>query len=116
MASRGRRPGAMVTETTKPLPQEALRRVEDGSLDWPALAATARDCTACDLWARATQTVFGVGPVPADLMLVGEQPGDSEDRAGQPFVGPAGRILDDALAAAGIDRERTFVTNVVKHF
>jgi uracil-DNA glycosylase len=73
-------------------------------------------CRACDLWANATQTVFGEGVETSRLMLVGEQPGDREDIAGHPFVGPAGRILDEALEAAGIDRERVFVTNVVKHF
>jgi uracil-DNA glycosylase family protein len=73
-------------------------------------------CRACDLWARATQGVFGEGHPGAPLMLVGEQPGDREDLAGRPFVGPAGRLLDEALAEAGIDRERAFVTNVVKHF
>ncbi len=66
----------------------------------------AADCRACELWERATQTVFGVGPVPARLMLVGEQPGDKEDIDGHPFVGPAGRILDEAMTSAGIDRER----------
>jgi DNA polymerase len=80
------------------------------------LARLAARCQACDLWERATQTVFGEGPADAPIVLVGEQPGDHEDRAGRPFVGPAGRILDEALAAAGIDREKTFVTNVVKHF
>jgi DNA polymerase len=73
-------------------------------------------CRACDLWARATQGVFGEGSPRARLILVGEQPGDREDRAGRPFVGPAGRVLDEALEAAGIDRADTFVTNVVKHF
>jgi DNA polymerase len=73
-------------------------------------------CHACDLWEHATQAVFGEGREHAPLMLVGEQPGDREDRAGRPFVGPAGRILDDALAAAGIARESVFVSNVVKHF
>jgi len=73
-------------------------------------------CRACDLWRRGTQTVFGDGPVPADVMLIGEQPGDQEDRAGRPFVGPAGRVLRAALARAGIDPEATYVTNVVKHF
>jgi uracil-DNA glycosylase len=73
-------------------------------------------CHACDLWERATQAVFGEGREHAPLMLVGEQPGDREDRAGRPFVGPAGRILDEALAAAGIARETVFVSNVVKHF
>ena len=80
------------------------------------LAAEAAGCTACDLYRHATQTVFGDGPERADLMLVGEQPGDKEDKAGEPFVGPAGRVLDEALAAAGIDRSRAYVTNVVKHF
>jgi uracil-DNA glycosylase len=85
----------------------------------PALADlrdSAARCRACDLWERATQTVFGEGPVPADLMLVGEQPGHEEDLAGRPFVGPAGRLLDRALEAAGLDRMRVYVTNVVKHF
>ena len=76
----------------------------------------AATCRRCELWERATQTVFGQGPVPAPLMLVGEQPGDKEDLEGEPFVGPAGRILDEALEAADIDRESVFVTNVVKHF
>jgi uracil-DNA glycosylase family protein len=76
----------------------------------------AAGCRACDLWAKATQTVFGEGRPSARLMLVGEQPGDREDLAGHPFVGPAGRLLDEALDQAGIDRERVFVTNVVKHF
>ncbi len=76
----------------------------------------AAGCQACELWARATQTVFGVGPVPARLMLVGEQPGDREDTEGEPFVGPAGRILSEAMDVAGLDREMVFLTNVVKHF
>ena len=76
----------------------------------------AAGCRACDLWSRATQTVFGEGRAPAPLMLVGEQPGDKEDLAGHPFVGPAGRVLDEALDQAGINRQRVFVTNVVKHF
>jgi uracil-DNA glycosylase len=80
------------------------------------LAAEAAGCTNCDLYKNATQTVFGEGPASADLMLVGEQPGDREDLAGEPFVGPAGRVLDEALEAAGIARRRTYVTNVVKHF
>jgi uracil-DNA glycosylase len=82
--------------------------------------AAARDaakaCEACDLYARATQTVFGEGARHAALMLVGEQPGDQEDLAGRPFVGPAGKLLDRALEAAGIDRRLVYVTNVVKHF
>jgi DNA polymerase len=81
-----------------------------------ALRKDAADCRACPLWKNATQTVFGEGPADADVMLVGEQPGDQEDRQGHPFVGPAGRVLDEALAAAGIARDRTYVTNAVKHF
>jgi DNA polymerase len=77
---------------------------------------TAAGCKACDLYKRGTQTVFGEGPRKAEMMLVGEQPGDAEDLAGRPFVGPAGRLLDTALEEAGIDRRRVYVTNVVKHF
>jgi uracil-DNA glycosylase family protein len=84
--------------------------------DLAALAREAAGCRACDLWRNATQTVFGEGPEDAELMLVGEQPGDREDVAGRPFVGPAGRVLDDALDAAGIDRNDVYVTNAVKHF
>jgi DNA polymerase len=78
--------------------------------------AAAKDCKGCDLWKRGTQTVFGEGARKAELMLVGEQPGDAEDLTGQPFVGPAGKLLDRALADAGIDRDAVYVTNVVKHF
>jgi uracil-DNA glycosylase family protein len=80
------------------------------------LRRSARSCTACHLYERATQTVFGEGSAGAHLMLVGEQPGDKEDKAGQPFVGPAGKVLDDALKDAGIDRGDVYVTNAVKHF
>jgi uracil-DNA glycosylase len=80
------------------------------------LRRAASGCKACDLWKTATQTVFGEGRSSAAVVLVGEQPGDQEDRAGGPFVGPAGRILDQALAQAGIDRADVYVTNVVKHF
>src|SRR6201997_2539655 len=80
------------------------------------LRSRAKECTACDLYQRGTQTVFGEGAVHARVVLVGEQPGDKEDLAGKPFVGPAGRILDSALKDAGIAREHTFVTNAVKHF
>ena len=80
------------------------------------LRAAAAGCRACDLWERGTQTVFGEGQTGAEIMLVGEQPGDREDLAGSPFVGPAGQLLDDALEQAGIDRRRAYVTNVVKHF
>lgn len=82
----------------------------------PALREASRGCRGCPLWERGTQTVFGAGAVGAELMLVGEQPGNEEDLEGAPFVGPAGRLLDDALAAVGIDRGRTYVTNAVKHF
>ena len=78
--------------------------------------AAAVGCRACELWRRGTQTVFGDGPSEARLLLVGEQPGDREDLAGEPFVGPAGRVLDAALADAGIDRDDAYLTNAVKHF
>jgi DNA polymerase len=81
-----------------------------------ALREQAHDCRACHLWKDATQTVFGEGPQSASIMLVGEQPGDKEDLAGKPFVGPAGQVLDRALKEAGIDRPRVYVTNAVKHF
>src|SRR3989440_2717307 len=81
-----------------------------------ALREAAAGCRACDLWKKGTQTVFGEGGRSAELMFVGEQPGDREDLAGRPFVGPAGGLLDKALAEAGIDREKVYVTNVVKHF
>ena len=80
------------------------------------LRELATGCRACDLWARATQTVFGDGPASARLLVVGEQPGDSEDIQGAPFVGSSGRLLDRALVDAGIDRNEVYVTNVVKHF
>jgi uracil-DNA glycosylase len=82
----------------------------------PKLREAAAKCRGCDLWLEATQTVFGEGPGHAAVMLVGEQPGDQEDRAGRPFVGPAGRLLDEGLDTAGIDREQVYVTNAVKHF
>src|SRR3954452_16755431 len=82
----------------------------------PALRDAAAGCRGCHLWQVGTQTVFGEGAGDAEVMLVGEQPGDQEDRAGRTFVGPAGRVLDDALEAAGIDRSTTYVTNAVKHF
>jgi uracil-DNA glycosylase family protein len=81
-----------------------------------ALREAARHCTACHLYKRATQTVFGEGPKGATMILVGEQPGDYEDVAGKPFVGPAGKIMDRALEEAGIDRSKVYVTNAVKHF
>ena len=97
-------PGSTATEYIPPHPTlEALR-------------SSARDCKACDLWLRGTQTVFGEGARHAKVMFVGEQPGDKEDLEGKPFVGPAGALLDKALAEAGIDRRQTYVTNAVKHF
>ena len=80
------------------------------------LREEARSCQDCPLWANATQTVFGAGDPHARVMLVGEQPGDEEDKKGLPFVGPAGRLLDRALEAAGVNREHLYVTNAVKHF
>lgn len=82
----------------------------------PKVRDVAKGCKACDLYKTGTQTVFGEGPTRAELMLVGEQPGDAEDLAGHPFVGPAGKLLDRALEEAGIDRSLVYVTNVVKHF
>ena len=85
-------------------------------LSLASLIRDAEDCRRCPLYRNATQTVFGEGPAHAPVMLVGEQPGDQEDLQGRPFVGPAGRILDRALADAGVDRSRVYVTNAVKHF
>ena len=90
-------------------PTSAARRLE-------VLAAEASGCRDCPLWERATQTVFGDGSPDARLVLVGEQPGDHEDKAGEPFVGPAGRLLDDALDEASIPRNDVYITNAVKHF
>ena len=82
----------------------------------PAFKTAAADCKACDLWKKGTQTVFGEGKRHATILFVGEQPGNEEDLTGKPFVGPAGRLFDDALAEAGINRNQTYVTNIVKHF
>ena len=90
------------------------RRGASAKID--SLRDEARDCRDCPLWKNATQTVFGEGSARAKLMIVGEQPGDQEDLQGHPFVGPAGRILDEGLRQAGIDRDATYVTNAVKHF
>jgi uracil-DNA glycosylase len=99
---------SLLDETAAPLvpPRPSLTK----------LRAAAAGCKACPLWKSGTQTVFGEGSPKAEVMFVGEQPGDQEDRAGKPFVGPAGRLLDEALGEAGIDRSLTYVTNVVKHF
>lgn len=93
---------------------QAQAVVEAGTME--EARAAAAGCRACDLWRLGTQTVFGDGPPEARLLLAGEQPGDQEDVAGQPFVGPAGRVLDAALAEAGIGREDVYLTNAVKHF
>ena len=98
---------------------EAERRLQPGGnlrRSWEALLAEARACTRCELYKHATQTVFGEGPLGARILFVGEQPGDQEDLAGRPFVGPAGQLFDQALEKAGIDRAATYVTNAVKHF
>jgi DNA polymerase len=98
---------------------EAERRIEPGGnlrASWEALLKDARKCTRCDLYKCATQTVFGEGPLDVSIMFVGEQPGDQEDIAGRPFVGPAGQLFDAALEKAGIDRSMVYVTNAVKHF
>jgi uracil-DNA glycosylase len=88
----------------------------EASAKLDALSRKAASCQACPLWKDATQTVFGEGPPNADVMFVGEQPGDREDREGRPFVGPAGLLFDKALVEAGLDRKRIYVTNAVKHF
>jgi uracil-DNA glycosylase len=95
---------------------ETARRFVPRRAGLPGLRKAARGCTACPLYKAGTQTVFGEGPQTARIMLVGEQPGDVEDRTGRPFVGPAGKLLDRALADAGLERSRVYVTNVVKHF
>jgi len=93
----------------------ATSKVPD-QLTLPALREAAAGCRACDLYKTGTQTVFGQGAEHAQVMFVGEQPGDREDREGKPFVGPAGRVLDEALEEAGIDRTHVYITNAVKHF
>lgn len=97
-------------------PPDSARRFIPPEPNLERLKAAAMGCMACPLHLRGTQTVFGEGPVDAQVMLVGEQPGDVEDVEGLPFVGPAGKLLDRALVAAGIDRSRVYVTNAVKHF
>jgi uracil-DNA glycosylase len=96
--------------------ESSARDLIPEQLTLPSLKAAAADCKACDLWKKGTQTVFGEGRRRATVLFVGEQPGNEEDLTGKPFVGPAGRLLDEALAEAGIDRRQTYVTNVVKHF
>ena len=120
--------------TGSEMPRTKLSQVEEAGLDaadaaerrlqrggnelaaWEALLVDAKRCTRCHLYKHATQAVFGEGPLDAAIMFVGEQPGDQEDLAGRPFVGPAGQLFDRALADAGVERKRTYVTNAVKHF
>jgi len=105
--------------TRKASPKSSKSPAEDLIPPRPTLSLlkeAAADCKACDLWKRGTQTVFGEGRRRSKVMFVGEQPGNEEDLAGKPFVGPAGRLFDAALEEAGIDRKQTYVTNVVKHF
>jgi DNA polymerase len=97
-------------------PREGAERYLPASRSLSALRQAARTCRGCDLWKRATQTVFGEGASHAALLLVGEQPGNAEDLEGRPFVGPAGKLLDRAIAEAEIDRRQVYVTNAVKHF
>ena len=112
LAGAQRREAAMI-ETSRS--QEAMPR-SNLKASWEALRAEAASCTRCDLYKCATQTVFGEGPLDPKILFVGEQPGDQEDLAGRPFVGPAGQLFDEALVEAGIDRAETYVTNAVKHF
>jgi DNA polymerase len=101
------------------MPRKTLGSAADffpDKLTLPSLRAAAAACKACDLWKRGTQTVFGAGPRRAFILFVGEQPGNEEDLQAKPFVGPAGRLFNEALLEAGIDRTQTYVTNVVKHF
>jgi len=107
-----------MAERRKEDPDLPMRRVQEKARpdELDEAAEEAARCRACDLWKNATQTVFGVGGKGARIMLVGEQPGDQEDLAGLPFVGPAGKVLDRALEAAGIEREAIYITNAVKHF
>jgi DNA polymerase len=117
----GRFKSAMADVATEGLRHalDAERAIEPGGnlrASWEALLKDARKCTRCDLYKHATQTVFGEGPLDASIMFVGEQPGDQEDLAGRPFVGPAGALFDAALEKAGIDRSAVYVTNAVKHF
>lgn len=112
---------AKSTVTQLPAPPETAEGVSAADFlpkheSLTALSKAAQSCEGCPLFRLATQTVFGEGPAPADLMLVGETPGDQEDQVGRPFVGPAGRLLDEVLSVAGLSRGTVYVTNAVKHF
>ena len=108
--------GSHAAGSHEPEPGEQVSELLPERPTLSSVRAIALECKACDLYKRGTQTVFGAGPRKARVMLVGEQPGDAEDVAGYPFVGPAGKLLDTALEQAGIDRRQIYVTNVVKHF
>ena len=105
-----------MAKRTRTAPRQTAASFLPDPLTLETARAAAKSCRGCDLWKNATQTVFGEGSRRAKVMLIGEQPGNSEDLEGHPFVGPAGRVLDRALEAAGIERKQTYVTNVVKHF
>src|SRR5262245_49095586 len=108
--------GAPIVRESDMSAASAAKTGDNREKAWAAVRAEAMHCTRCDLYKFATQTVFGEGPLDASIMFVGEQPGDQEDLAGRPFVGPAGAIFDAALEKAGIDRSTVYVTNAVKHF
>jgi uracil-DNA glycosylase len=108
--------GTMVTRKSSRSKTSSAADLIPDQLTFSSLKAAAADCKACDLWKKGTQTVFGEGRRRAVIPFVGEQPGNEEDLTGKPFVGPAGRLFDEALAEAGIDRKQTYVTNIVKHF
>ena len=110
------REAAMIERSAAMPKREPVERPSNVESAWAAVKQDAADCTRCHLYKCATQTVFGEGPLDASILFVGEQPGDQEDLAGRPFVGPAGQLFDAALEEAGIDRARTYVTNAVKHF
>jgi DNA polymerase len=109
-------PEPVSSKHTPRVPGQSAPRVAPDTGSLKEVREAAKDCKACPLWTNATQTVFGEGPAHAPVMLVGEQPGDQEDRIGHPFVGPAGQLLDRALADADIGRSEVYVTNAVKHF
>jgi uracil-DNA glycosylase len=109
-------PGDRPSRPRRPRPGQPVPDLLPDRPTLPRVREAAAGCKACDLYTRGTQTVFGEGPKTAEVMLVGEQPGDAEDVAGRPFVGPAGKLLDRALERAGIDRATVYLTNVVKHF
>ena len=116
LSAKSRRDGRAARTSSSGTPMKTAGAPVPQVLTLDNLQRAARTCQACDLYKNATQTVFGEGPSRALVMFVGEQPGDQEDKMGHPFVGPAGRLLDEALVEAGIDRSEVYVTNLVKHF